>query len=399
MKHILKNGLTVIIEKRKSDSISVEALVKVGSNQENKNIFGISHFIEHMVFKGTKTKNAKEVGALIENVGGQINAYTNKERTAFYGKVPQKHFSVLLDVISDIVQNPVFDLEELKKEKNVVISEAKIWKDQPRLNQWLLLEKTLWKNHPCKNPIVGTIETIKKITRDDVLNYYKKFYVPNNTILTIVGDINENNINLIKEKFENSKKYEVNIKKFKEETLTKNKQTKIKKDTSHSYFVLGFLGPDRLNKDSYVMDIIQNILGYGMSSRLFTEIREKRGLAYEVKVAYEASIDFGYFVISLSTDKKNIKLAKELILKEFEKLKNIDEKEIDITKESMEGQFLLEYEDTNKLADLICFWEMIKDYNLYKEYIKNIKSVNKKDIARVIDKYFKNYAEVIIEQK
>ena len=147
MKFVLKNGLKVIIENRKSDSVSIEAMVGVGSNYEDKNISGISHFIEHILFKGTKTKTAKQISSLIEDVGGRLNAYTSKERTAYHGKVPKQYFPVLLDVISDMLQNPVFDEKELKKEKNVVLSEAKIWRDQPRLNQWNLLEKILWKKH------------------------------------------------------------------------------------------------------------------------------------------------------------------------------------------------------------------------------------------------------------
>src|SRR3989344_8113085 len=203
MKFILKNGLKVIIEKRKSDSVSIEAMVGVGSNYEDKNISGISHFIEHILFKGTKTKTAKQISSLIEDVGGRLNAYTSKERTAYHGKVPKQYLQVLLDVLSDMLQNPVFDENELKKEKNVVLSEAKIWKDQPRLNQWNLLEKILWKKHPAKNPIIGTVETIKRITRKDILNYYKKYYIPNNITLTIVGDIEDNVLELVKKKLEN----------------------------------------------------------------------------------------------------------------------------------------------------------------------------------------------------
>lgn len=399
MKCILKNGLTVILEKRKSDSASIEVMVKVGSNYENKNISGISHFIEHTVFKGTKTRSAKDISSSVENVGGMLNAYTSKSRTAFHGKVPKKYFLRLLDIISDIIQNPVFDAEELKKEKNVVISEAKIWQDQPRLNQWLLLEKILWKKHPCKNPIVGTVESIKKIGREDILKYYKKYYVPSNMILSIVGDFDDSIISIIKEKFENFKGPKVTIKNFKEENQKSDRKISIKKDTSHSYFVMGFLGPNRTEKESYVFDVMQTLLGYGSSSKLFTEIREKRGLCYEIGTTYESENDYGYLAINLSTDIKNIKLGKKLILDEIQKLKNISSEELNKAKESIEGQFLLEYEDTAKLADLICFWEKIKNYELYKDYIKNIKSVSRDDIAKAVDKYFKYKNVVIIKQR
>ena len=399
MKFVLKNGLKVIIEKRKSDSVSIEAMVGVGSNYENKNISGISHFIEHTLFKGTKTKTAKQISSLIEDVGGRLNAYTSKERTAYHGKVPKQYLQVLLDVLSDMLQNPVFDENELKKEKNVVLSEAKIWKDQPRLNQWNLLEKILWKKHPAKNPIIGTVETIKKIKRSDILNYYKKYYIPNNITLTIVGDIEDNVLELVKKKFENFKPDKLEIKKFEEEKNLEQRKITAKKDTAHSYFVMGYLCPNRVDKDSYVLDIIQVILGNGSSSRLFTEIREKKGLCYEIGASYEAEGNYGYFAIHLSTDKKNIPMAKEIIIKEVEKLKSITNQDLEKAKKSIEGQFLLEYEDTLKLADLICFWEKLKDYNLYKDYIKNIKAVTKEDISKAVNKYLKNYVTVTIEQK
>ena len=399
MKYRLKNGLIFILEKRKSDSVSIEAMIKVGSNYENKKISGISHFIEHMVFKGTKKRNAKDISSAIENVGGQINAYTSKERTAFFGKVPKKHYLILLNILSDIIQNPIFDSKELKKEKNVVLSEAKIWKDQPRLNQWLLLEKILWKKHPSKNPIVGTVESVKGITRNDVLSYYKKYYTPSNIILSIVGDVDENILEIIKEKFGNFKGAKAKIRIFGEEKQNKNNLIKIKKDILHSYFVIGFLGPNRANSDSYAFDIIQTLLGYGSSSKLSTEIREKRGLCYEIGTNYESEVDFGYFAINLSTDRKNLELVKKIILEEINKLKKINEEELNKVKESIEGQFLLENENTLKLVDSICFWERIKDYGLHKEYINNIKRVTKKDISKLIDKYFRYNNIVIIEQK
>jgi len=397
----LKNGLTVILEKKPVETITTQATVKTGSNNENKKINGISHFIEHMLFEGTKKRaNSRIISNEIESLGGELNAYTSNERTCFYVTMPKKYFDKALDITADVLQNPLFEEKNIKKERKIILKEINLHKDEPRFHQWILFTKTLFKKHPAKLPAYGTVKAVKRITRKDLLNYYHKYYIPNNIILSIVGNFNKNMINKIKNQFKNFKPKKIlKIKKVKEPKQNKVEIKKEKRKILSSYMVMGYKTVSRTNKDSYTLDIIRSILGRGQSGKIFDEIRNKRGLAYEVGVHHDSSIDYGFFAVYLNTDKKNIKKTIELILKEFENLKNLTSKELKEAKGFLTGQHILENEDTRELADELGYWESIKDAKLLKNYIKEINKVKKKDILRVSKTYLtKNYTLALIEQ-
>lgn len=399
-KTTLKNGLTIITEAKPADSVSIVATVKVGSNNEAKKIRGISHFIEHMLFEGTQHRKSSTIIATeIEKLGGDLNAYTSNERTAFFIKVPKKHFDVALDIISDLIQNPLFDKNSIEKERKIILKEINMVTDEPRFHQWVLFQKTLFKKCNAKTPAYGTIEAVKSITRNDLINYYKKYYIPNNMIISVVGDI-KNIHKKIEKSFKNFKKgREIKIKTVKE-PAQKSIQKKIeKKKILNSYMVLGYKTARRDEKDSYVLDVVKAILGRGQSGKIIEEIRNKRGLAYEVNVLHDSNKEYGLFAVYLNTDKKNINNVIGIILDEFNKLKKIKEKEINDAKGFIEGQFILDKEDTIHLADLTSFWEMIKDASLAKNYIKEIKKITKKDISKVANKYLtKKYTLAVIMQ-
>lgn len=397
----LKNGLTIIIEKKPIETTTIQATVKVGSNNENKKINGISHFIEHMLFEGTKKRpNSQIISNEIESLGGELNAYTCNERTCFYIRVPKKHFDKALDITADILQNPLFNEKNIEKERKIILKEIDLHKDEPRFHQWILFTKTLFKKHPAKLPTYGTVEAVKRITRKDLLNYYHKYYVPNNTIILVVGNFNKNIVNKIKNQFKNLKPKKLSkTKKIKEPKQNKIEIKKEKRKILSSYMVMGYKTPPRKNKDSYVLDVIRSILGRGQSGKIFDEIRNKRGLAYEVGVHHDPSINYGFFAVYLNTDKKNIKKIIQLIIKEFENLKNLTSKELKEAKGFLIGQHILENEDPKELADELSYWESIKDAELLNKYIKEINKINKKDILRVANKYLtKNYTLAMIEQ-
>jgi predicted Zn-dependent peptidase len=187
-KYILSNGLTILLEKRSTDSVTIMVTVRVGSNNEPENLLGISHFLEHMLFEGTKKRPSSTIIANeIERLGGELNAYTTNERTCFYIKVPKKHFDIALDIISDILQNPVFDKSAIEKERQIILKEINMVTDDPRFHQWILFQKTLFKKHPARNPTYGAIETVQKIRRDDLISYYNKHYTGTNMIISVVG--------------------------------------------------------------------------------------------------------------------------------------------------------------------------------------------------------------------
>jgi len=400
-KYTLKNGLTLLFEKRATKTTAVEVTVKTGSNNESKKINGISHFIEHMLFEGTKTrKSSREIANEIEKLGGELNAYTSNERTAFFAKVLNKHFDKALEILSDIIKNPLFDKKNIEKERKVILKEINLVTDEPRFHQWILFQKTLFKKHPARNPAYGLEKAVSKLTRKDIIRYYKDYYKPNNIIVSVVGNVKDVK-NKVNNYFKDLKKSKLKKKiKIKEPKQTKPIKKIEKKKLLSSYMVLGYKTPKRAEKESYVLDVVYAILGRGQSGRLFDEIRNKRGLAYEVGVQHESVADHGFFAVYLNTDRKNINKIKKIILNEFEKLNQISKKDIEEAKTYLEGSYALDNEDNFQMADKLAFWESIKEAKLAEEYIKKIKKVTKKDIIEAVNEYLdRNYTMVVLEQK
>ncbi|MCK4521488.1 MAG: insulinase family protein [Nanoarchaeota archaeon] len=392
----LKNNLKLIVVPKKSGTITIQATVHVGSNDEDAKVLGISHFIEHMLFEGTSKRSSKEIANTIESLGGEISAYTSHERTCFYIKVLKKHCNIALDILSDILTNPLFDTEKIEKERKIIISEVKLVTDQPRYYQWILFQNALFKNYPVKNPIFGSIKSISKIKRSDLVSYYKKYYTADNIVLSFVG-----NIPKIKDRinsyfrFRTKKISKINVK----EPANKKSVRVEKKKINQSYAIIGYKTVKRSHKDSCVFDVIRGILGRGLSGKLFEEIRVKRALAYDVGINNETEIDYGYFAAYFSTHKKNMKKCVNITLKELKNLKNITDKELQEAKQFIEGEFILDNEDSQRMADTVGFWQLVSGCKDILNYIKNIKKVTKKDVIRIVDKYFDdNYTLVVLEQ-
>jgi len=388
MKRIkLKNGLRILSSQQKTKSIAIEVSVHVGSNDEKRSWRGISHFIEHMLFEGTKTKTGLEIANSIEKLGGEFNAATSNERTVFYIKILEKHFDIALDALSDIIQNPKFDGKLMEKEKKVVLEEIKMVHDDPRYYQWVLFQKNLFKKHPTRNPVYGEEETVKNLSREDLLAFHQTYYVPNNMVISVAGDIKDKAVK-IKRKFSGMRKERIlRSKKVSEPRQTARKKVMEKRKLKHSYLVLGYKVGSRMKKDSYALDIIHAILGRGQSGRLFSEIRTKRGLAYEVGVYHEAESDYGIFAAYLSTPKENITRAVNLIKKEFDKLKNISQEDVNDAKTYIEGLYSLDYEDSQKQAELLAEWEFISDAKEADRYLGKIKKVSVEEIRKTAKKY------------
>jgi predicted Zn-dependent peptidase len=400
-KYILKNGLTVILEKKPTETVTIQVTVKTGSNNEEPSINGISHFIEHMVFEGTKNRiDSRVISNEIESLGGELNAYTSNERTSFYIKIPKKHVKKALDIISDIIQNPIFKEEKIEKERRIILKEINLHKDEPRFHQWVLFAGALFKGHPAGQPPYGTVQAVKAIKKKDILDYYHKHYLPNNMIISVVGDFSGVLHHQIEKKFRNFKaKKPIIMSRIPDPKENKITIAKEKRKTLSSYMVLGYKTPPRKAHDSYVLDVIHSILGKGQSGRIFDEIRNKRGLAYEVGVHHDPNRGYGFFAVYLNTDKRNIKKIIRIILNEFTNLKNLTQKEIKEAKGFLEGQHILDNEDTKNLADEFGFWQSVNDAQLQKNYLKKIRKVTKKEILKVAKKYLnKNYTLVIIEQ-
>ena len=399
-KYRLKNGIIVIFDKNSSKSVAVEVMFKVGSNDENKKNAGISHFLEHMLFEGTKNrKDSRTIANEIEKYGAEFNAYTSENRTAYFIKIINKRFEKALDILSDMVANPLFPNKMIEKEKKVILKEINMVDDDPKQYQWILFQKNLFEKHPAKNPTYGNKKTVKTFNRKIINDYYTKHYIPNNMIISVVG-----NIDKVKEKvekyFSNLRPKKLIIRERIEEPLqTKTKKFVEKRKTFNSYMVLGYKTTSRSHNDSYVLDVIHSVLGRGQSGWIFEEIRNKHGLAYQVGVQNDPEDDYGVFAVFAGLDKKNIEKAKNIIMQQFRKLENINKNEFEEAKTYIEGNYTLNMEDNFQAADNFAFWETIKSALLANNYINKIKKVKINDVKRVAKKYLnKNYTLVVIEQ-
>jgi len=384
--------MKIILENRASESVAIEVLVKVGSNHEGK-LKGIAHFIEHMLFEGTKTRTSLDIANEIEAIGGEFNAGTSNEYTIYYIHIQKKHLDIAIDVLSDIVVNPSFSQDAIEKQRKVVSDEINLVTDEPRFHQWILFQQALYRSYPSRFPVYGDKESIMRLTRDDLLAFYKEHYTPANMIISLVGDIDKG----AKSKIEKAFVLKGRTRKAgldKVETLKKSATRKEKKPLMQSYMVFGYPAVKRSHKDSYVLDVMRAILGRGQSGRLFQEIRTKQGLAYEVGVHYESSVYTGFFAVYVNTHKENIPKIIKIIKRELKKLDDISPKDLKDAKDSIEGSHVLKNEDNRSYAEDLAFWDYAGGNA--KDFIKNIKRVTKKDILRVRDS-FKKSATAIIE--
>lgn len=400
-KYHLPNDMEVLLVKRPTSSIVIELCVHAGSNNEELKDYGISHFIEHLLFEGSvKRPNSMLISNEIEKIGGEINAATSNERTFYFIKVAKKYFSVALDVISDIIQNPLFTISSIEKERKIIIDEINMVTDDPRFHQWILFQKALFQKHPAKNPVYGTRATVKTISRQQILDYYNKFYVPSNMTLTIVGGF-DNILPEIKESFKTfNKKSILKTSRIIEPKATKPNKIQQIKDIMQSYMVMGYKTPPRAHFDSYILDVIRGHLGRGQSGRLFQEVRVKHGLAYDIGVMHEPSVDYGIFAVYVGTNKQNLNKCSKIIMNELINVANMTDMELNEAKSFVEGEYLLANEDNFKCADSLSFFAISDTPESAFNYIKKINSVTLDDIKKIVYKFFnKNNTTAIIRQK
>lgn len=398
-KAILTNGLRAIYHKKKGSSVVIQAMINIGSNNETADQRGISHFIEHMLFEGTKRRPTnRTISNEIEKIGGDFNAYTTNERTCIYVKVLKKHFGRAVDILADVLQNSLFTEEHITKEKSVVQKEIDMIHDEPSFCQWILLQKNLFSKHPARFPAYGDKKIIKNITKKEIVQYFNKYYVAENITLSIVGDVKKWKKELNK-KFKLKRGKPVSKTALTEPVAKRSKIKKVKKNIANSYLILGFKTVPQKHPDSYVLEVINGVLGRGQSGKMFDEIRSKRGLAYEVGTQNVNEVSFGYFAVHASIQKKNIDLVKKLMLKELQKLSQISQLDLKEAKTYIEGNYLLELEDSQKIADQLLFWEQVEDARIINDFLKKIKKISINDIKRVAEKYFKYHTMVVLEGK
>lgn len=388
----LGNGVRVVIENIPYvRSVSIGIWIKTGSISESKENNGISHLIEHMLFKGTKTRSAKNIAEEMDNIGGQLNAFTSKECTCYYAKVLDTHLEEAVDILSDMFFNSVFDETELEKEKGVVFEEINMYEDSPEDIVHDLLSKTIFKGNPLSYPILGTQNSLSKITREDILKYLMEQYIPENVVISIAGKVDLNStVDIIKKYFEKWK----HIKKAPIEQEFHVKQSSVNyriKPLEQLHLCLGTEGVSIDSSDIYPLLVLNNIFGGSMSSRLFQKVREELGLVYSI-YSYPTSYEkVGLFTIYAGMNPSNLLRVSELIKNEVENIRNnsFTKKEISKAKEQLKGNYILGLESTSSrmtaLGKSVLFLDKIKTQE---EIIEKIDSVKIDDINSIINKIF-----------
>jgi predicted Zn-dependent peptidase len=394
-KTILNNGLRIMtVPMKESQTAIMMVLVEAGSEYEDKKINGLSHFLEHMCFKGTTNRTGKQINDEIDALGAVNNAFTGNTYTGYFAKARYTKIGKIIDVISDMYINPTFPEKDIDIERGVILEEINMYADMHPRNAAVAYENLLFGDQPAGRTILGPKENIKKFTRDDFVKYYETHYVPQKTVVVVAGNINEKEIiKDVKSKFGNLKKGKV-VKKPK--TIEKQKTPQIKidnKNIDQTHLVVGFRSFALGDKRNDALRVAKVILGGGMSSRLFQKMRDELGMCYYVRAAADTSLDYGNFYVRAGVGNKRTVEAVEVILGEFKKLLNeeIPAKELKKAKDMIMGSFATGLETSDAWADYYGEKELAHQKILSpKEFEKTIRAVTEKDIKRVLKQIIKN---------
>lgn len=395
-KTTLKNGLRIIVVPQKgTKAVTCLVLVGTGSKYENKKISGISHLLEHMLFKGTEKRPDKlDIAEPLDAVGGMYNAFTGEDYTGYYAKTDISHFDLSLDIISDIYLNSKLDAKELKKEKGVILEEINMYHDNPMSHVQSLWAKLLYGDQPAGWDIAGTKKSVLGITRRNLLNYMKSQYNSSNTIVCIAGGISNTDkiVEKVKKRFSKIKKGETPKK---PEVIEKQSEPGFiaeKRKTDQTHFLLGVRGYNLFDKRRWPLDLLALVLGGMMSSRMFSEIREKLGLCYYIKTLASTDPDTGFLVTAAGVDNSRTEKAIKAVLKEYKKIaKNrISPKELKKVKDHFKGKMALTFESSDALASFYGIQGLLENKILTSDEICGIiNKITAEDILRVCQDIFK----------
>ena len=391
-KTVLANGLRILTEEIPSmRSVAIGILVGAGSGDEAPAESGISHFIEHMSFKGTKKRSAYDIAHALDAVGGKMNAYTGKEQTVYYAVVLDKHIDIGIDVIGDILLNSLFRPEDMEMEKGVILEEIKMYEDTPdELIHDLFTEKILC-GHPLGKPTIGTAETVKGVSREDIINYRQKWYSPKNMIVSLAGAIPGDAVDRLSPYFKDW--VSEGIPSVMPIPEIKGSISLRQKKTEQVHLCLGVKGVAQTDEDRYPYAVLDSILGGSMSSRLFQEVREKRGLVYSIYSTASPFRDFGISYVYAGTSAQNLKQVIDLILLQFSKFKKegILKEELERGREYLKGTLVLGMEATSSRMS----WMARSEFYHHRvmsidEIFSQVDKVTQDDIIRLANKYFRD---------
>lgn len=395
-KQTLSNGIRVVMEDIPYvNSVSIGIWVKNGSINEDKPENGVSHFIEHLLFKGTVNRTSKEIAETIDNIGGQINAFTSKEYTCYYVKVLDDHINIAVEILSDMFNNSLFKEEDIIKEKSVIFEEIKMYQDSPEDLVYELLSEIMFENTTLAQPILGTEESLKNITREVIVNYFKTHYIPSNIVISLAGNIDsKETVKLLEFYFGNFNKQIKNT----EQVNTQNniysferKINGITKETEQLNMCIGMEGIAIGDDTIYPLYVMNNVFGGSMSSRLFQNIREDQGIAYSVYSHPSSYKETGSFTIYAGLGPQQIYNFVNSVKEDIEDIKQnlISVDELNKSKEQLKGNYILGLESTSsRMSELGRNELLLNEIHSPKETLRKIDKVDLQQIKYIIDRIF-----------
>lgn len=392
-KTVLDNGMTIVTESIPYvRSVTLGFWLKVGSRHEGANQYGMSHMIEHMMFKGTGQRSAREIAETIDATGGQLNAFTDKEHTCYYGKVPDEHLVLLIDVLADMLQNSTFDACELEKEKCVILEEIRMYEDSPDDLVHEAIAERLLCPHPLGRGVLGTALSVQSFQREDLIDYLAWQYVPPSMIISAVGNISHGQVvDEIERRFRGSK----GVSPTPQVAPAPNGQGDFvkMKDIEQVHLCLGVPGLSRKDADRYVLHVLDTALGGGMSSRLFQSLREEKGLVYSTYSYHSCYEDLGLAGIYAGTSPDNAVSVMDLIKLECERVarQGLAFDELNRAKEQMKGSMLLSLESMATRMSRLAKAELYDEELLSpEEIVAKIDAVTGEDVQRLAERLFGN---------
>ncbi|WP_411501718.1 M16 family metallopeptidase [Brevibacillus centrosporus] len=391
-RHTCDNGLRIVTERIPSvRSVALGIWVGTGSKYESDVNNGISHFLEHMFFKGTATRSAKEIAETFDEIGGNVNAFTSKEYTCYYARVLDQHAPIALDVLSDMYFHSVFDAEELEKEKNVVIEEISMYEDTPDDLVHDLIAKASYGNHPLGYTILGTEDVLRSLKRDDLQRYVDHRYLPSNTVITVAGNFEDSLIEDIQKRFSvfqrSSTFPTLTTPDFAADVIFQQKKTE------QAHMCISLPGFKVGHKDTYSLILLNNVLGGSMSSRLFQEIREERGLAYSVYSYHSSYKEAGTFTVYTGTAQEQVGQVFDIVSQVLRDVADhgITDKELNKGKEQLKGSLMLSLESTNSRMSRLGKNELLLERHLnLDEVLAKIDSVTHETVLSVAQQLFRS---------
>ncbi len=390
-KDTLSNGIRVVSETLpKSRSVSIGVWVKVGSRHEPPEIGGISHFIEHLFFKGTEKRTAKDIAIEMDSIGGEMNAFTSQETTTYYAKVVDEHLPVAIEILSDILLGSRFDPVEMEKERKVILEEIKGVEDTPDDFIHELFTSTVWPDNPLGRPILGTKETVRGLKHENIISYIDSYYSPKEIVISVAGNFEHARlIELLNTSF--GRLSRTGISKKESTPQFTNALSVKKKQLEQVQLCIGCRGLNYTHEDRYVISALNSVLGNSMSSRLFQEIREQNALAYSIYSYVTSYRDTGLLTVYAGTDPSNTLEVVRLVLKEFKKIKEegITPAEETRVKNQIKGSLVLSLESSNSHMSRLARQEMyFGKYLSIDDIIKGVEKVTADQVKRLAQQLF-----------